>query len=178
MPNLKMSSPWILYYKQVNEMFKNDPNVLVIYDDDAVEVKLYVTGEERAAAIDALLPDEQIFGNMALKITVYPANTKESDKKPFLKSFASTKEMYEAAFETNPAFHFAHEVRALYNNSFTYVVFANTVVQYFNDNLSDIYGQCSTLYETIASYIFDTPDGVYYCTDKPTISPFGMICDS
>ena len=46
-----------------------------------------------------------------------------------------------------------------------YVVFKNRVVQFFNDNLNDIYGNISTLYQEIASDVFKEISGVNYCTD-------------
>lgn len=51
-----------------------------------------------------------------------------------------------------------------------YVVFKNCVVQFFNDNLNDIYGNISTLYQDIAREIFADAEweGVFYCTDVET----------
>ena len=50
-------------------------------------------------------------------------------------------------------------------NPITYVVFVNEVVQYFNDDLGDVYGQCSTLYQEIAKDVFGETEGVFFCTD-------------
>ena len=46
-----------------------------------------------------------------------------------------------------------------------YVVFENKVVQFFNDDLSDIHGNKSTLYQEIAKDIFGDCDNIYFCTD-------------
>ena len=51
---------------------------------------------------------------------------------------------------------------------FTYVVFKNCVVQFFNDNLNDPHGVLSTLYQDIAREVFGDcgmAGGVAYCTD-------------
>lgn len=57
----------------------------------------------------------------------------------------------------------------VYYIAFTYVVFKNCVVQFFNDNLNDPHGVVSTLYENIADEIFKDiqfpNDGVAFCTD-------------
>lgn len=42
------------------------------------------------------------------------------------------------------------------------------VVQYFNDNIGDINGNCSTLYEIIARDIFPNVNGIYFCTEATT----------
>ena len=64
-------------------------------------------------------------------------------------------------------FSYVEEVTGIFSNPITYVVFVNEVVQYYNDNLSDIHGLRSTLYQEIAKDIFETRLGVYYCTDLP-----------
>lgn len=165
MATLKLSSPWMIYYKEVCAMFENDPNVSVIFDEDEMKLKLFVEGNERAAAIDAIMPDEKEFGTAALDIIVYPANYVDGPKK--LKDTPERmKDLFDWAFSTNSALSFTNEVRMLYNNTFTYVVFRKEVVQYFNDDIGDAFGLCSTLYEEIARDIFKPMEGVYYCTNK------------
>ena len=72
-------------------------------------------------------------------------------------------------FKNNPVFSFVHKVEGIYGFNAIYVVFKNKVVQYFNDNLNDIYGNTSTLYEDIARDIFENNipvnNNVFYCTD-------------
>lgn len=48
---------------------------------------------------------------------------------------------------------------------FTYVVFKNCVVQFFNDNLNDPHGIISTLYQEIAEEVLESVPNTYYCTD-------------
>ena len=107
-------------------------------------LKLFVEGNERAAAIDAIMPDGKEFGTAALDIIVYPANYVDGPKK--LKDTPERmKDLFDWAFSTNLALSFTNEVRMLYNNTFTYVVFRKEVVQYFNDDIGDAFGLCSTL---------------------------------
>lgn len=165
MATLKLSSPWMIYYKEICAMFEDDSNVSVIFDEDAMKVKLFVEGNERAAAIDAIMSDEKDFGTVTLGIEVYPANYAEGPKK-LKEAPERKKDLFDLAFSSNMALSFTNEVRMLYNNTFTYVVFRKEVVQYFNDDLGDAFGLCSTLYEEIARDIFKPMEGVYYCTDK------------
>lgn len=48
----------------------------------------------------------------------------------------------------------------------TYVVFEAKVVQFFNDDIGDINGIKSTLYEDIAEEVFEKKEGIYFCTNK------------
>lgn len=152
---LKLSTPWVIFYREVEAMFKDDPEVRVVFNEEEPEVKLYVENAEKADALTQLLPKKVDFGNVELKVTVIPAN----------KLGANKASLFEKAFKGNPAFSFitGHNI---FNNPMTYVVFKNKVVQYYTDNLGDIYGNCSTLYQEIAKDIFGKHEGIYFCTDK------------
>ncbi len=165
MAKLKLSPPWDTYYQELNAMFKNDPTVHVVMDDDACEVKLYVDSGDKAEALQVLLPESVKFGNVTLKVTVVPANAPSqaryvcnTDSDQYIEN------MFRAAFEGNPALYDVVTVRGVFGFSACYVIFKKEVVQYFNDNLSDINGLCSTLYENIARDIFKPDLGAFYCT--------------
>jgi hypothetical protein len=46
-----------------------------------------------------------------------------------------------------------------------YVLFAREVVSYFNDNLADLNGLTSTLYQNLAEEVFPNHGGVFFCTE-------------
>jgi len=94
---------------------------------------------------------------VTVTVTVVPAN-KES---------ASKIQLFRTAFEGNEAFSYTATAEGIYTNPISYVVFENEVVQYWNDDLSDINGLCSTLYQDIAANVFENHEGIYFCTDLP-----------
>lgn len=173
MAKLKMSSPWILFYKEVEAMFKFDSEVNVVYDEDATELKLYVDNSDKAEALSQLLPVEKIFGNVTLKVTVIPNNQSASLKAPryHARTLAFNSNIFNVAFAGNEAFCYTKTFTGIYNNPLTYVVFRREVVQYFTDDLGDINGIASTLYQNIAKDIFvnlEVP--VFYCTDTTPLN--------
>ena len=108
-----------------------------------------------------LLPSLKMFGNVCLGITVIPDNNFAE-----LPLNVATEDLFNMAFDRNPVFAFTKSITGIFSNTLTYVVFKNRVVQFFNDNLNDIYGNISTLYQEIASDIFaDKVEGVCFCTD-------------
>lgn len=157
-----LSSPWITYYREVCEMFKNDPEVHVVYKDDESKLCIYVDKTEKAEAIAQLMPDSIEYGNVKTAIEVIPAN---GELKLLNVGQLNYVNVFETAFKDNPAFSFTKKVQGILSNSITYIVFKNKVVQYFNDDLGDVYGQCSTLYQDIARRIFKGIEGVFYSTD-------------
>lgn len=157
MARIGMSAPWVVYYREIEELFKEDPEIRVVYNEDDVEIRLYVDNMAKTDALQSLLPTVKEFGNIQLKVTIIPCNTTGESKE----------NIYATAFNGNPILSYIRTVRGVFTNNITYVVFVNKVVQYFNDDLSDANGMCSTLYQEIAKDIFGETEGVFFCTDLP-----------
>ena len=153
--NYGIASPWVQHVNKMKAMFANDPEVKVSYDNDDCEVKLYVDNAIKADALRRLLPTEKTFGTVTLKITIIPANESQS-----------LSMVYRNALNGNEAFNFIQTVEGIMSNPITYVVFAKDVVQFYNDNLGDIYGNTTTLYQEIAKDIFEKDEGIFFCTDN------------
>lgn len=160
---LKMSPPWSVYISKVEALFDGDPQIAcnVSHTSDNPYIILACNNGDKVAALQQILPSEVKFGNITLKV--------EIDGVPSNRTFRTKKELFEVAFEKNPAFAYAvcptedgYEWFAM-----TYVVFKNHVVQFFADNLNDCHGIISTLYENIAEEILtgEGVKGVYFNTD-------------
>ena len=158
MARLSLSTPWVEYYHEVSAMFRYDPDIKIIYDEDERNIKIYVDSPRKAAALSELLPEVKTFGNVSVRVTIVPSNKAEEEPD-------KEENLYERAFKNNPAFCFCCEVKDIFSAPIIYVVFDNTVVQYFTDNLGDLNGVRSTLYQDIAKEIFTPVIGVFYCTD-------------
>ena len=157
--NFKLSSPWVTLYREIEAMFGDDPDIKVEYvagDGNDPIIKLYVDGQDKADAISKILPATYEFGGVTVSVTVVPANKAESKES-----------LFRCAFEGNPAFSYAVTASGVFTNPITYVVFKNKVVQFWNDDLGDVNGNETTLYETIALGLFGDDGGVCFCTDTP-----------
>lgn len=151
---MKISSPWVNYYREVQALFGKDPEIKVVYDENENEVKLYVENARKADALTRLLPSEKVFGNVTLKITVVPANDLDESKVV----------AFEEAFAGNPVLKYVWHADTVMG-AFNYAVFKNEVVQYFNDDMSDINGNRSTLYQEIAKDVIGEEPGLFFCTE-------------
>ena len=163
--NLKISSPWVTYARKINALFDQDPEVLVEYDNDGPEVKLYVDNYAKAEALTELMPTEKTFGNIVLKITVIPANeiTKIG--------------LFRNAFAGNPIVDKIETVPFAENAPINYIIFAREVVSFFNDDMNDFFGLESTLYEDLARDIFEVGDGgICFCTNVEDTQKEGLQC--
>lgn len=172
---LKLSPPWVTYANKIKAMFQNDPEITIEYKSTPFpKVKLFVDNEEKAKAIYLLLPCCKEIGNVTLCITVVPPNGCDIEEIiDYNCEKTSIKELFDVAFDRNPVYAYSKEIVGIFSNPFTYVVFKNKVVQFFNDNLNDIHGLISTLYEDIARELFThddcipaiTSENVFFNTD-------------
>lgn len=160
---LKLSPPWVTYINELIALFDCDPQFAFNVDYNAPSVVIAGNNPDKNAALSLVLPTEKRFGNITLTIGI--------DGPISNRAFASNKELFEVLFDKNPAFAYcvAPVEEGYYFVDFTYVVFKNCVVQFFNDNLNDAHGLVSTLYQNIADEIFADSSrplhGVYFCTD-------------
>lgn len=169
----KISPPWITYLNQLKALFGEDPDIKIIYNGDKnqIQIKLLVNDSTKAAALEEILPPWKRFGNVSMTIAIVPTNQLDEPK-----DFATLAEIFEAAFKNNPVFAFTKVVSGMWSFNCVYVVFRNKVVQFFNDNLADVYGNVSTLYQNLAEDVFDNEclEGVHYCTDmEKVMMPLG-----
>lgn len=155
MPKVNLSTPWVEYYTQMTKLFGDDPDIKIIYDEENYVIDFHVKGDVKAKAIREIVPETKAFGNVIVTNNVITEEVK----------FDSTKAILEAAFKGNPALSYIQEMEGDFSFNATYVVFKNKVVQYFDDNLSDINGNKSTLYENIAKEVLDIKPGMFFCTD-------------
>ena len=152
---VKLSAPWIIYANQVKAMFNEDPDVMVEYNDAEKILTLRVNGEDKADAIARLLGEEKEFGNIKMLIRVIPANDLNSEKM----------DLFRRAFSGNPVVSGFASIDTLWG-TVNFVVFKPKVVQYYSDELYDLNGITTTIYQDLAKESFGFNDGVFFSTDK------------
>ena len=152
---MKLAPPWVIYYKEINALFGDDPDITVQYEEDTNTINMKVDGQEKADAIVQILPTEKKFGNVVVKINVIPANKPQTELDVFKK-----------AFEGNPIFSYAVSIdTGMTSNTFNYFVFKHKICQYYGDSLNDPHGNISMLYEEIARDVFEKNESVMFSTD-------------
>jgi len=150
----KLSPPWQTYMHELEAMFGEDPDISIRFDENGMIIKLFVNNQAKCDALDKILRKEQAFGNVKLKIEVVPPNADDID----------ILDTFNAAFLGNPALKYTVPIECPLG-IFRYAVFQNKVVQFFNDQLDDLNGNKSMLFQEIARDIFADGLDVNYCTD-------------
>ena len=157
--NTKLSPPWITFVNEVKALFENDLDVRVMYDDNENDLKIFVDNMDKADALAKLMPTEKTFGNVTLKIGVYPANRENE----------TMADLFYRAFVGNNAVAYTHHADTIFG-PMDYIVCKRDIAQFFNDQMDDINGVKSMLYADLAKDVFETKAGVYFCTDVKPMS--------
>lgn len=168
---LKLSAPWQIYYKELSLLFEKDEEVRIVYDTDAQIINIFVDNAVKAEAMAAVLPTVKQFGSVELEINIIPSNKVNMLKASKGKGFVDL-------FKGNSIVDDVVVIDGIMTNPITYVIFKKEVVQYFNDDLGDAHGVCSTLYQDIAARVFNKVDGVFFCTDTNETATFKASSDT
>lgn len=155
MSKMKLSPPWCTYVNKVKGLFNGDPDIKIEFDEEEYILQLFVDDDEKADALMKLLPPQKEFGNVVMKINVVPANNSTD----YL-------ELFRAAFKNNPNVVDITSVENPFGEPLNFVVFKKEVIQFYNDDISDLNGVLSTLNEMSAREVFGSSyDTVNFCTD-------------
>lgn len=149
---IKLSPPWVTYKNYLDAMFGQDPDVEILFNDEEPEVKLVVSNGSKAVALRQILPETKTFGNVTLTINIETTKQDVSDLN-----------LLKAAFNNNPVLCRTEGYDTVFG-PVDFAIFKKEVVQFYNDEMYDMNGLKSTLYENIARELF--PDmTVHFCTD-------------
>ena len=167
---VKLSAPWQTYYKELSLLFEHDDEVRIIYDTETQIINIYVDNAVKAEAMAAALPATKQFGSVELEINIIPSNKR-------VNMLRASKGMgFVDLFKGNSIVDDVVVVDGIMSNPITYVIFKKEVVQYFNDDLGDANGMCTTLYQDIAKRVFEDREGVFFCTNTKIFSSYYTGC--
>ena len=162
---LKLSPPWVTYWKKLEALFNGDPDITVgqLYDlEDRKEIWIHVADEKKYRALIELLPTYPDFGNVKVKNVI-----SFSGPKPSVDVFQDLKDL----FADNPRVQEIKDVTDFTRTPHLFINFKPEVVQFENDDTSNYCGLYSGLAADIAKEVFDMPyDGVHFST-APIESP-------
>lgn len=158
--NMKLSPPWEEIHSMLQTFFESDSEVAVdreISEDCTLGVVCYSAAKFNA--LDVLLRKQYEFGNVTFRIDVcMPA-----DSAAVASGDDDPAKLMKTALEGNQLFD-KIVIRNIMMSKICYCVFKKEVIQFYNDDLTDLYGYESTLAENIARIIFDVED-INFCTE-------------
>lgn len=136
--NVAISSPWMTYYKKLVALFNDDPDLEVSWNEDEKSVIIESTNTFKIMALEKLLDTTVTFGNITITVKCLVKNGSED----------SAATLFKTAFSGNPHFSKVIETTVAAIDE-TFVLFKPEVIQFFNDDLTDYYGNWNGLAEDI-----------------------------
>jgi hypothetical protein len=153
---VNVSAPWWTFYRKLEALFEKDQEIHTTFQEDEKRIIFRVENLDKAEALADLLPGTVTFGNVT--VTIYILSDGEMDTRA---------ELIKKALKGNPVLSYDQAVEGVMTNPLHYFVMRNEVAQFWNDNLHDINGRESYLYEDLAREIIGEDDGVIFCTNTP-----------
>jgi hypothetical protein len=153
---VNISAPWWTYYRKLEALFEKDQEIHTTFQEDEKRIIFRVENLDKAEALAELLPGTVTFGNVTVTIDIL--SDSETDTRA---------ELIKKALNGNPVLSYDQAVEGVMTNPLHYFVMRNEVAQFWNDNLHDINGMESYLYEDLAREIIGEDDGVMFCTNTP-----------
>lgn len=149
MDETKLSAPYHRMLHEYEALFEGDKEVTIACCENDMRIDLLVSNPLKADALTRLLPSVYKIGRVDIKVRVVSSS-------PY------TIDLFRRAFAGNSA---VSRIK-MDARGFDYVVFNRDVVQFYNDDVSDINGNETTLYEDIARDIFkEKAGGIFFCTE-------------
>lgn len=156
---LGLQSPWVTLYNKIYFMFNNDEDLDIsnlIESDGNYSMTIASNNTTKLKAIEKILKHEFPMGNITFKINfVYGENESDNITISDIKN----------AFNGNTVISTIKTAMTPAQDELTFVLFNREVVQFYNDDISDFYGNYNGLAEDIAREIFNTQFDINYCTD-------------
>ena len=160
--NLKLSAPWEIYCRKLQALFSKDPEIVVsdIAQRGGARVMIIQTcNVDKYNALKQVFPSVKYFGDAALQIDIRMPNEDEFKLDP--------QNLMEDLFDGNEAVDKVCVSLDPFGNEQTYVMFRPEVMQFFNDNIRDYNGICTTVAENLARDVLEKDaEQVNFCTTR------------
>jgi hypothetical protein len=158
--NARLSPPMWTVHRQISALFGKDVEINIkepVETDAGVDFIIIVSNNAKAQAIKALLKNSFDCG-VHVNVYVYGADENTEVKASDIGDIKTV----ENAFAGNPIFFGIKDVSSA-GRTMAYCIFKKEVIQFWNDDLSDFYGNCSTLPHFLAIELFNDTI-VSFCT--------------
>lgn len=163
MKKVGLQSPWVTYRNLLNAMFKDDQEVEVgnVEDDGngtgIYTVRVLVHNYDKFLAMKDVLHQSIVMGNITLNIELVCDVDTDDDQETDI-------EKLKKVFQGNRIVKDFREVKDIAGATHNFVLFWPEVVQFWNDDMSDFYGNWNGLAEDIARSLFKVDGSINFCT--------------
>lgn len=162
----KLSPPWYTLYNKIYAFFSMDDELtiskLVKVGKGMYSIIISSTNTDKIIALSKILPESVNFGNV--NVYIYPKV--ENDEDFEVDSRPVNADDYKAAFTGNKYFvEVIHTDQSFYTPDLTFIILTRDIISFFNDDLTDYYGNYNGLVSDVANDIMILPSGHNFCIE-------------
>ena len=150
MNNVGLQSPWVTTYNKINALFERDSDLTISPlsggEDGVYTFSISSPNATKLNAIEKILANNYVYGNVTLniKFVVEDSGKEGITVADFKNAFTGNNIVSKIETVPNPV-----------GISQTFVMFGREVIQFYNDDISDRYGNFNGLAEDIARELFN-----------------------
>ena len=156
---LGLSAPWVTYQGMVATLFKDDPDITVSYlDNDEKSFTVSTSNADKFMLLNKYLKPSADFGGVTVKVNLEYTGTdpiKRGIADDMKKLFAGNS-ILEDVMEADTPF-----------GDMTYLLFKRDAVGFYNDNLTNPWGNSNYLACDVAKAVLNPMTGVNFTTNNP-----------
>ena len=157
----KLSPPWYKTWNMLKVLFKDDAEVEIsdiVKPADSSQYLIYLdcTTPEKAFALANILKTTYHFGKVTLFLKFRVPNGKKLTDKP--------NSLYDTALEafaSTPAITDIKKCQDMFGDTFVVIEFVKEIVQFYNDELLDFYGNYNGTYLDVAKELFKVDNSLF-----------------
>lgn len=155
---IKLSPPWTTVEKKIRALFKGDEDITIKpmkrLADGNLELSLEGPDACKMIALNSIMKTKYNFGNFNLNLVFKTTDKKDINPIKINEWFNNLYSIYEDAFCSTATVIDVKDVQDRTGAENVIIEFKKEVVQFFNDDLTDFYGNWNGLYTDIATDIF------------------------
>ena len=157
---IKLSPPWTTVEKKIKALFNGDEDITIKpikrLADGNLELSLEGPDACKMIALNSIMKTKYNFGNFNLNLVFKTTDGKDINPIEVDEWFDDLYGVYEDAFCSTPAVIDVKNVQPKANVAdYVMIEFKKEVVQFFNDDLTDYYGNWNGLYTDIAKELLN-----------------------
>ena len=156
---LRLSPPWYTFFNYIKHSIGADRYVDVLdmkeLSNTRYLIQVDVKVKKKAAALAAILVTHRQFGNINVCVEVMH-NGQVVKPVEQTHNVCSLISVLEAALETNDYFEFA-KFEKIFSAAVIFPVFKKAVIQFFNDDLSDLYNNFNGVAANVFEEVIKSP---------------------
>ena len=161
---VKLSPPWYILRNKIYNLLGADEELIIseLEESETKKGSYVVTissqNDAKLEALKKIMISHFEFGNISVDVDFEYIRDEDDEV---------TIEDYETAFEGNPYFVQAVETGKGMFQGIKYIVFAKEILQFFDDDLTDLYSNMSIIVADAVKDVCKKYNNVNFCTDDP-----------